>query len=85
MSWPPLLVDMNFADSDWRSPRSENRPTRFCRLQTLYVRQSVWNSKEQDSKTENAVRDIDVCSDLAVMLRTALEPSQRFSIPRRLW
>jgi len=37
---------------------------------TLYVRQSVWNSKEQDPKTENAVRDIDVCSDLAVMLKS---------------
>jgi hypothetical protein len=36
---------------------------------TLYVRQSVWNSKEQDPKTENAVRDIDVCSELAVMLK----------------
>jgi integrase len=36
---------------------------------TLYVRQSVWNGKEQDPKTENAVRDIDVCSDLAVMLK----------------
>ena len=36
---------------------------------TLYVRQSVWNCKEQDPKTENAVRDIDVCSDLAVMLK----------------
>jgi hypothetical protein len=37
---------------------------------TPYVRQSVWNSKEQDPKTENAVRDIDVCSDLAVMLKS---------------
>jgi hypothetical protein len=37
---------------------------------TLYVRQSVWNSKEQDPKTENAVRDIDVCSELAVMLKS---------------
>ncbi len=36
---------------------------------TLYVRQSVWNGKEQDPKTENAVRDVDVCSDLAVMLK----------------
>ena len=36
---------------------------------TLYVRQSVWNCKEQDPKTENAVRDVDVCSDLAVMLK----------------
>jgi integrase len=35
---------------------------------TLYVRQSVWNGKEQDPKTENAIRDVDVCSDLAVML-----------------
>jgi integrase len=37
--------------------------------ETLYVRQSVWNSKEQDPKTENAIRDVDVCSDLAVMLK----------------
>jgi len=37
-----------------------------CR--TLYIRQSVWNGKEQDPKTDNAVRDIDVCSDLAAML-----------------
>jgi integrase len=36
---------------------------------TLYVRQSVWNGKEQDPKTENAVRDVDLCSDLAVMLK----------------
>jgi integrase len=35
---------------------------------TLYIRQSVWNGKEQDPKTENAIRDVDVCSDLAVML-----------------
>jgi len=36
---------------------------------TLYVRQSVWNCKEQDPKTENAFRDIDVCSDLAALLK----------------
>jgi integrase len=36
---------------------------------TLYIRQSVWNGMEQDPKTENAVRDVDVCSDLAVMLK----------------
>src|SRR5258707_13568021 len=36
---------------------------------TLYVRQSVWNGKEQDPKTENAVRDVDVCSNLAAMLK----------------
>jgi len=36
---------------------------------TLYARQSVWNCKEQDPKTENAFRDIDVCSDLAVLLK----------------
>jgi integrase len=36
---------------------------------TLYVRRSVWNGKEQDPKTENAVRDVDICSDLAVMLK----------------
>jgi integrase len=38
-----------------------------CR--TLCVRQSVWNCKEQDPKTENAFRDIDVCSDLAALLK----------------
>jgi integrase len=36
---------------------------------TLYIRQSVWNGQEQDPKAENAVRDIDVYSDLAVMLK----------------
>jgi integrase len=36
---------------------------------TLYIRQSVWNGKEQDPKTDNAIRDIDVCSELAVMLK----------------
>ena len=36
---------------------------------TLYIRQSVWNGKEQDPKTENAVRNIDVYSGLAVMLK----------------
>jgi integrase len=38
-----------------------------CR--TLQVRQSVWNGKEQGPKTENAVRDVDVCSELATMLK----------------
>jgi integrase len=38
-----------------------------CR--TLYIRQSVWNGKEQDPKTDNAVREIDVCSDLATVLK----------------
>ncbi len=36
---------------------------------TLYIRQSVWNGKEQDPKTENAIRDVDVCSNLAAMLK----------------
>jgi integrase len=38
-----------------------------CR--TLQVRQSVWNGKEQGPKTENSVRDVDVCSELATMLK----------------
>jgi hypothetical protein len=36
---------------------------------TLYVRQSVWNGKEQDPKTQNAVRDVDICSNLAALLK----------------
>jgi len=36
---------------------------------TLYIRQSVWNGTEQDPKTENAIRDVDVCSELAAMLK----------------
>jgi integrase len=37
--------------------------------ETLYIRQSVWNGKEQAPKTENAVRDVDICFELAAMLK----------------
>jgi integrase len=41
-----------------------------CR--TLYIRQSVWNGMEQDPKAEHAIRDVDLCSDLVVMLKEYL-------------
>jgi len=37
-----------------------------CR--TLYVRQSVWDSKTQKPKTASAVRDVDLCPALATTL-----------------
>lgn len=37
---------------------------------TLYVRQSVWGGEIQAPKTPSAVRDVDLCSALAVMLKT---------------
>jgi integrase len=39
-----------------------------CR--TLYIRQSVWECDIQDPKTKNAVRDVDLCSALATLLKT---------------
>src|SRR5260370_40926064 len=38
-------------------------------FRTIYVRQSVWEGMKQDPKTQAAIRDVDVCSALAEMLR----------------
>jgi integrase len=52
---------------------------------TLYVRQSVWNGKEQDPKTENAVRDVDICSDLAALLKDYIGNRTDGFLLCRLW
>ena len=38
-------------------------------FRTIFVRQSVWDGMKQDPKTRSAVRDVDLCSTLAEMLR----------------
>jgi integrase len=38
-------------------------------FRTIYVRQSVWDGKKQDPKTVAAIRDVDLCSALADLLR----------------
>jgi integrase len=38
-------------------------------FRTIYVRQSDWQGKTQEPKTDAAVRDIDLCQPLADMLR----------------
>jgi integrase len=41
--------------------------TSDCRL--LHVRRSIWNGREQQPKTENAVRVVDIAEQLAIILR----------------
>jgi integrase len=38
-------------------------------FRTIYVRQSIWDGKKQDPKTLAAIRDVDLCSALADLLR----------------
>jgi integrase len=38
-------------------------------FRTIFVRQSVWDGMKQEPKTRAAVRDVDLCSTLAEMLR----------------
>src|SRR5256884_2188813 len=35
---------------------------------TIYIRQAIWRGKEQDPKTDAAVRDVDVPKELAALL-----------------
>jgi integrase len=53
-----------------------------CRV--LYIRQSVWEGVIQDPKTVNAVREVDLCSALATMLKTFIgERKAGFLFPNR--
>lgn len=38
-----------------------------CR--TLYVRKSIWNGSQQEPKTDNAIREVDLPTDLAELLK----------------
>lgn len=50
-------------------PASDEATTLSKDCKTLYVRKSVWNGQKQEPKTQNAVRDIDICSPLAAILK----------------
>jgi hypothetical protein len=43
-------------------------PIRQDDCSTIYIRQAIWRGKEQDPKTDAAVRDVDVPKELAAML-----------------
>ncbi len=47
----------------------ENHTTISSDCKTIYVRKSVWRGKEQAPKTDNAIRDVDVHSSLATVLK----------------
>jgi integrase len=48
---------------------SEDHTTISSDCKTIHVRKSVWRDKEQAPKTDNAIRDVDVHSSLAVILK----------------
>jgi integrase len=50
-------------------PYSEDHTTISSDCKTIYVRKSVRGTKEQDPKTDNAIRSVDICEALAVLLR----------------
>ncbi len=47
----------------------EERSTISADCKTIHIRKSIWRGKKQDPKTENSVREIDVPSSLATMLK----------------
>ena len=47
----------------------EERSTISANCNTIHVRKSVWRGKKQDPKTSNSVREIDVPSSLAAILK----------------
>jgi len=47
---------------------SHQYPTISDDCSTIYIRQAVWRGKEQDPKTDAAVRDVDVPKELAALL-----------------
>ncbi len=49
-------------------PQSDDCSTISEDCSTIYIRQSVWRGKEQDPKTDAAVRDVDVPKELAALL-----------------
>jgi len=51
-------------------PYSENHTTISSDCKTIYVRKSVWNGREQQPKTENAIRSVDIPETLAAFLKT---------------
>jgi len=49
---------------------AKHKLTKMLTASDRYIHeQSVWNGKEQDPKTQNAVRDVDICSNLAALLK----------------
>ncbi len=48
---------------------SEDHTTISSDCKTIHVRKSIWRGKEQAPKTDNAVRDVDMHSSLAVFLK----------------
>ncbi len=49
-------------------PLSDECSTISDDCSTIYIRQALWRGKEQDPKTDAAVRDVDVPKELAVLL-----------------
>jgi integrase len=52
---------------------SEDHTTISSDCKTIHVRKSVRGTKEQNPKTDNAVRSVDICEALAVFLREFAE------------
>ena len=49
-------------------PLSDEYSTISDDCSTIYIRQAIWRGKEQDPKTDAAVRDVDVPKELAALL-----------------
>src|SRR6201988_4001437 len=49
-------------------PQSDDCSTISEDCSTIYIRQAVWRGKEQDPKTDAAVRDVDLPKELAALL-----------------
>jgi len=49
---------------------AKHKLTKMLTASDRYIHeQSVWSGKERDPKTQNAVRDVDICSNLAALLK----------------
>ncbi len=52
-----------------------------CRV--LYVRRSIWHGQEQQPKTPNALREIDIAEPLAVLLRDYVAGKSAYLFPTK--
>jgi hypothetical protein len=50
-------------------PCSEHHTTISSNFKTIHVRKSVRGTTEQPPKTSNAIRSVDLCDDLAAILK----------------
>lgn len=50
-------------------PQLDDATTISEDCKTIYIRKSVWNGKKQAPKTQAAIREVDLCDELAAMVK----------------